>query len=456
MNIYKQNYKAKDGTKAKTSKFYIEFFDHSKIRRKIAAFADRRNSESFGRNIESLVNCRMSGLEHDVKLNQWLETLPTDILNKFSSWGLIDGQRAEITKPLSEHIKEYAKILKAKDFSADYCKRMENRLTKIIKDCRFNFFRDITLSAIELYIDKLRKEEKNNTTIGHYIDALKTFLNWAKQDQRIRLNPIADMQKPQRDLNAKRKGILTPEQFIILIKETFTKNTIIDDTSGQDRAVLYVLAGTTGLRRNELLNLTWNDINLNDENPFVKVRAIIAKNGKEAFQPIPLIAIDLLTALKANTKPKNTDRVFSGFDMSINTAGLIQADLKAAGIEKLDKDGNEIVFHSLRNSYISWLANSQTPAKVVQKLARHSDPKLTFNVYARVLPEAEQKAISFLPDFGKILSKNRLCVSLWGNGQNQSLPVANSSNKNSENKIKTAFPLNAAIPSRGVEPLLQA
>ena len=30
----------------------------------------------------------------------------------------------------------------------------------------------------------------------------------------------------------------------------------------------------------------------------------------------------------------------------------------------------------LRNSYISFLANSSTSAKVIQKLARHSDPRL--------------------------------------------------------------------------------
>jgi integrase len=62
--------------------------------------------------------------------------------------------------------------------------------------------------------------------------------------------------------------------------------------------------------------------------------------------------------------------------------------LKAAGISLRDRDGSEIVFHSLRNSFITFLANSQTPAKVIQKMARHSDPKLTFNTYARLLPEA--------------------------------------------------------------------
>ena len=85
---------------------------------------------------------------------------------------------------------------------------------------------------------------------------------------------------------------------------------------------------------------------------------------------------------------------------SINTAELIRKDLTTAGIGLTDRDGNAICFHSLRKSYISFLANSQTPAEVVQKLARHSDPRLTFNTYARSFEKAEKKAMSALPDFG--------------------------------------------------------
>jgi integrase len=128
----------------------------------------------------------------------------------------------------------------------------------------------------------------------------------------------------------------------------------------------------TGLRRKELLSLTWDAIDLSAVSASVKVKASIAKNGKEAEQPVPAILVHVLTALKAHAKPKASDRVFVSFSKWINTSELIRQDLTMAEIELMDRDGNEICFHSLRNSYISFLANSQTPAKVVQKLARHS------------------------------------------------------------------------------------
>jgi integrase len=115
--------------------------------------------------------------------------------------------------------------------------------------------------------------------------------------------------------------------------------------------------------------------------------------------PTPIVAI--LQALKAQARPNDTDRVFVSFSKWINTAALLREDLATAGIEPIDKDGNDIFFHSLRNSYISYLASSQTPVKVIQKLARHSDPRLTFNTYVRTFDEAEQKAVTFLPNFGE-------------------------------------------------------
>ncbi len=449
MRVYKATYKDRDGKKRKAAKWYLDFSDHNQLRHKIPAFTDKRLSEAFGRNIESLINCRVAGLEPDIKLNQWIETLPDSLLKKFVSWGLMDGQRTEITKPLTEHISDYIEILKAKGFSKDYVVRTKNRLKKVVSECRFNYFRDITKSAVEIYSGKLKKDGYSNTSRGHYLDTLKTFLNWAEQDQRIIRNPIAKLGKPARD--SEKKGILIPEQFIRLIKMTFKKNILIGRTTGQERAILYVLAGTTGLRRKELLNLSWDDINLSANNAFVRVKASIAKNGKEAKQLIPPMVVNLLRVLKAHTRPNDNDRVFLSFGKWINTAGLIRDDLTAAKIELTDKDGNEICFHSLRNSYISFLANSETPAKVIQKLARHSDPRLTFNTYARTFEEAEQKALNCLPNFGDFV----LATSLDKMCRKQEICIDNGRHKNGQDTSKNAFLAGNQIAPRGFEPLLQ-
>ena len=138
------------------------------------------------------------------------------------------------------------------------------------------------------------------------------------------------------------------------------------------------------------------------------------------------------------------------FRKSINTAELIREDLAVAEIGLIDKDGNEICFHSLRNSYISFLANSAVPPKIVQKLARHSDPRLTFNTYARTFDEAEQKAISFLPNFGNLV----LSTSLDKTGRKQEICIDMLGHKNGQDTLKNTVSASKTIPPRGLEPLL--
>jgi site-specific recombinase XerD len=137
---------------------------------------------------------------------------------------------------LTEHISDYAKVVAAKGYSKEYVVRTKNRIKKIVSDCRFHYFRDVTRSAVEVYSGKMKKDNYSSTSRGHYLDALMTFLYWAEQDQRIVHNPIAELGKPARD--SEEKGVLEPEQFIHLIKTTFDKNVLIGKTTGQERAIL--------------------------------------------------------------------------------------------------------------------------------------------------------------------------------------------------------------------------
>jgi site-specific recombinase XerD len=75
---------------------------------------------------------------------------------------------------------------------------------------------------------------------------------------------------------------------------------------------------------------------------------------------------------------------------------MIRQDLKAAGIA-IEKNEKRVDFHALRVTMISHLAINGVPIQLAQKLARHSTPVLTANVYTHLDISDLQQAVEKLP-----------------------------------------------------------
>ena len=57
--------------------------------------------------------------------------------------------------------------------------------------------------------------------------------------------------------------------------------------------------------------------------------------------------------------------------------------MEAAGIPKVTKEG-KLDFHGLRTTCATLLVESGASVKETQVIMRHSDPRLTMNIYAKV------------------------------------------------------------------------
>jgi len=137
------------------------------------------------------------------------------------------------------------------------------------------------------------------------------------------------------------------------------------------------LAARTGLRRSELQQMVWADLHLNTQNPFILPRSETTKN-KQA-QPIPLIP-ELLPVLEDlwTKEAKPTDRVLPYIIPRIKR---IKKDVEKAGLIYRDALGRDLDFHALRYAWATFLARSGVTTRQLQALCRHSDPKLSANIY---------------------------------------------------------------------------
>jgi len=95
-------------------------------------------------------------------------------------------------------------------------------------------------------------------------------------------------------------------------------------------------------------------------------------------QPLPL---DVADALRGYLRDRPASLPVWPGDWFADAAEMLRFDLEAAGIPDRDAEGHVCDFHALRHSYVSLLARSGIHPKLAQELARHSDIRLTINVY---------------------------------------------------------------------------
>jgi integrase len=243
-------------------------------------------------------------------------------------------------------------------------------------------------------LGSLRDGGLSARTLNAHLTAVKQFARWLYRDGRCLDNPLAALSRlPEAGDRRVIRRPLDAAELRRLIDATKAAPAW-QGLSGPDRAMLYTIGAATGFRRGELASLTRASFRLDAEPPVIVCEAAYTKNGKQAEQPIPE-ALAAVLRLWVATKP--ADR--PAFDpLPEKTGRMLKADLALAGVAVVDASGRVVDMHSLRHGYITALAKAGTPIKTLQTLARHSDPKLTLNVYTHLTIHDTAAALDALPD----------------------------------------------------------
>jgi hypothetical protein len=200
--------------------------------------------------------------------------------------------------------------------------------------------------------------------------------------------------------------------------------------------MLYGTALGTGFRASELASLLPAGFELVADPPVVRVLAACAKNRREAVQPIQPEMAETLRGYLAS-KPANKT-VWPG-TWADRAATMLRLDLEAARQTWLsnaqdsaerdrreasgflvyrDDSGRVADFHSLRHSYITLLQQRGVSPKQAQELARHSDIRLTMNVYTHAGLYDLASAVERLPNFLSATDPTSFAPALAATGTN--------------------------------------
>ena len=337
--------------------------------------------------------------------------------------GLIDPAEAEIRKPIAKHVEEYEIHMKSKDSTSQHVQREIGKIKRCIEFCQWKRITDIKATSVEKYLLHLRNEGgMSASTSNHYLIAIKAFARWLYVNERIKGNPLDRIKRINE--KADKRHVRRPfsmKEFTLLLKAAETGPPAVG-LVGPDRAMLYLLAAWTGFRRGELGSLTLKNFNLKRKNPTLSVEAAYSKHRRDDTIALHPDVVERFVKWVEIKKPAIDEILFPISErccgVERRTSRMIEIDLKSAREAWLaeaetekerqkreasdflryeDANGRYADFHALRHTFITNLCRANVSPKVAQTLARHSDVRLTLEIYSHITDEEHIDAINALP-----------------------------------------------------------
>ena len=156
---------------------------------------------------------------------------------------------------------------------------------------------------------------------------------------------------------------------------------------------MIVVAVGTGLRRGELLNLQWVDVDLEAGRLHVRNRGDFrAKNGQERFVPLVGDAHETLQQMCEKREPIPNEQVFVDARGKSPRPDRVSKRFKFYVRKAKLPERESLHFHSLRHSTASWLTMAGAPKKVVADVLGHTTTRMA-DVYSHLAPGATEQAM---------------------------------------------------------------
>ena len=146
---------------------------------------------------------------------------------------------------------------------------------------------------------------------------------------------------------------------------------------------IIIVALNTGMRKGEILNLKWEDIDFRQKIIYL----LETKNNEKREIPMNQVVFDTLLKVR---KPPNSPYVF------YNKDGKPFDDVKTAFWRALKRAGiKNFRFHDLRHTFASHLVMAGVDLNTVKELLGHKDIKMTQR-YAHLSPDHKKIAVETL------------------------------------------------------------
>jgi len=302
-----------------------------------------------------------------------------------------------IARTLADFAPEYLQYMETRGRSKNYVRLHKLFLDRyLIAEFGADRLSDIKPGAIEKYMDKRlvaltpRGTKTSPATVFQELMCLSALFEQAIVRGHATTNPVRRVEKPK-SKNLIERYLETKEEEALLARAPLPLQPLIQT------------ALHTGLRKGELINLTWPDVDLEENRIFVRPKEDKA-GGVEAWAPkrnkaraVPINS-DLRKILEAIPRSLVSPYVFVNpetgklwHEIDLNLAWY--ATLKKAGIKGFR-------FHDMRHTFASRLVQAGVSLKTVAQLLGHSSVVVTER-YSHLAPSNLENAVEVLTSAGR-------------------------------------------------------
>jgi integrase len=245
---------------------------------------------------------------------------------------------------------------------------------------------EITASDVDVYTQRRLKDGKKLNTVVRDLTVIRHLFNYAYSRRAFfGRNPVSESGLPQ--VNDRKERVLTAIE-----QEGLLKN------SPHELVVIIKLALSTGMRRDEVLFLKWEWVNLQEG--FITLPLTHTKSKKSRRVPINAVVRQILREANLESGRPEKGLVFHVSSTDYGSRTWLQRAFK----EACTRAGIEGVrFHDLRHTTATRLVEAGIPLHAVAELLGHSSVRMTeryshpqesviraTNILANFLPVGDQ------------------------------------------------------------------
>ena len=389
--------------------YYKDYFGK---RHKISLCKDKSGAQSALNQLDDVIDNLRAGRSVP-RLKELPPIIHKAVKDALESSGQITKTQMLSRKPISEHLKNYLTYLERKGSTPKHMTAVKRYVEVISSTCGFSTLAEIEVTPVEDFINVKKAEGASARTRNVYADRFRYFVAWAKKRHIIEVNPFEGWERLNEKANRVREARPLDQEEISRLLDAAGQRPLANRLKrgckikqgtcdelvrqGEKHRLIYALMLFTGLRMNEVRQLVWNDVDIDGDKPFLKVRASISKTPETVNLPLHTWLVAQLREWRKQNPGIGKSRPIVKVPSDSSLLNNLNRDLEFAGIPKTDESGKVVHLHAQRHTFITMLAHMGVQPHVAQKLARHSKAQMTMDIYTHVYRGEGREAVESLP-----------------------------------------------------------